>query len=201
MKVPALPILILAAGASSRMGGRDKLLEPVADAVPLLAERVRMAVATGQEVLVALPSRRQSPRRWHCLKNTGATGVEIGNICAGLSASLAGMLRALPARAEGALILPADMPDITHDDLIAILNAFEDGLVVRGSSATGKPGHPVLFPRGWFARLQELSGDTGARDLLRAAENIRLVPLPGRHALTDLDTGEDWAKWRASKAR
>ena len=35
----------------------------------------------------------------------------------------------------------------------------------------------------------------GAREVLRGAE-VKLVPLPGRHALVDLDTPEDWAEWR-----
>ena len=41
-----IPILILAGGASSRMQGRDKLLEDV-DGVPLLRKQVLIAAATG----------------------------------------------------------------------------------------------------------------------------------------------------------
>jgi molybdenum cofactor cytidylyltransferase len=44
-----------------------------------------------------------------------------------------------------------------------------------------------------------LTGDQGARDLLRAhADDVRAVVLPARHAVTDLDTPEDWANWRAA---
>ena len=47
-------IIIPAAGASSRMGGRDKLLEEV-EGVPLLRRQVLRAAETGCEVIVALP--------------------------------------------------------------------------------------------------------------------------------------------------
>ena len=50
-----LPILILAAGQSSRMRGRDKLLEEI-DGVPLLRRQVDMARAAGLgSVFVTVP--------------------------------------------------------------------------------------------------------------------------------------------------
>jgi molybdenum cofactor cytidylyltransferase len=43
-----------------------------------------------------------------------------------------------------------------------------------------------------------LTGDTGAREVLkRHSDRVHLVPLKGDRALTDLDTPEDWAAWRA----
>ena len=117
-----------------------------------------------------------------------------------MGASLAALAQALPDGVEGALILPADMPDITADDLKTILQGFDNTHILRGASADGRPGHPVLFPRAFFPRLTALQGDQGARALLQGAE-IRAIPLPGKHALTDLDTPEDWAAWRAAQDR
>ena len=68
-------------------------------------------------------------------------------------------------------------------------------------SADGTPGHPVLFGRRFFETLAGLRGDRGAREVLReAAEFVTEVPTPGRAALVDLDTPEDWAAWRAAAA-
>ncbi|MCP5036487.1 MAG: nucleotidyltransferase family protein [Rhodobacteraceae bacterium] len=192
-----MPIVILAAGASTRMGARDKLLEPVGH-TPLLIERIRAAEKTRQPVLVALPPQSAKPERWGCLAGTKAQPVEIANADLGMSASLKGCITALPDKAEGALIIPADMPDISTADMNAILNAFDGTRVVRGSSRT-HPGHPVLFPRSWFGRLEKLSGDKGARDLLKNADPL-LIALPEKHALTDLDTPQDWATWRAQNS-
>jgi CTP:molybdopterin cytidylyltransferase MocA len=60
------------------------------------------------------------------------------------------------------------------------------------------PGHPVLFPARLRPALLRLKGDQGARDILRTeADQILPLPLPGSRAVTDLDTPEDWAAWRA----
>ena len=85
--------------------------------------------------------------------------------------------KALAVASDGALVLGGDT-------------------VVRAAGADGTPGSPALVPRRLFAALRSLDGDTGGRDVLkREAQDI--LPLPGRHALTDLDTPEDWAAWRA----
>jgi CTP:molybdopterin cytidylyltransferase MocA len=43
-----------------------------------------------------------------------------------------------------------------------------------------------------------LNGDRGARIVLEG-ETVRVLPLPGRRAVTDLDTPEDWEAWRAGR--
>lgn len=192
-------ILILAAGRATRMRGRDKLMEEVAGQ-PLLAERVATARATGAPVFVALPKRDGAPRRWEALTGAGATLVEVPDAATGMAASLTAGLTALPAGCPGLLVLLADMPEITVADINALLSGFDGSAILRGASAEGISGHPVLFPARDFAALAQLTGDTGARDLLRReAARVRIVPLLARHALTDLDTPEDWATWRAAQ--
>mgnify|MGYP006910720262 CR=1 FL=1 len=51
-----------------------------------------------------------------------------------------------------------------------------------------------------FAALIQLSGDQGARALLKTV-SVHDIALPGQRALTDLDTPEAWAAWRAARAR
>ena len=100
------------------------------------------------------------------------------------------------------MVLPADMPEITEDDLRCLIAAFEQDpkAIWRGASADGG-GHPGRVPPADLTpALQDLRGDAGARALLKAhAGRVRLCPLPARHALTDLDTPEDWAAWRAAQ--
>jgi molybdenum cofactor cytidylyltransferase len=195
---PAL--LVLAAGRSTRMRGRDKLMEEVSGR-PILVERVTSAQATAAPVFVALPPRREWPQRWAALEGTGATLVEVPDAASGMAASLRAGLASLPADCPGLLVLLADMPEITPADIAALLARFDGTSILRGASAEGTPGHPVLFPARDFAALARLTGDAGGRDLLRReSARVQLVPLPDRHALTDLDTPEDWADWRAGQA-
>ncbi|MCB1328189.1 MAG: nucleotidyltransferase family protein [Maritimibacter sp.] len=193
-------ILIPAAGRSTRMRGRDKLIEPVRGR-PLLADRAAIAVTAlgaAASVLVALPPRNAAPDRWDALGGLGVTCVEVAAPEAGMSASLAAGIAALPAFVTALMILPADMPDITADDLSALISAFDGRTILRGTGDDGTPGHPVLFPARDLPALAAQTGDQGGRALLAAdPARVRLVPLPGRHALTDLDTPEDWAAWRA----
>ncbi|MEL6586700.1 MAG: NTP transferase domain-containing protein, partial [Pseudomonadota bacterium] len=60
---PCPAILILAAGASSRMRGRDKLLEEI-DGTPLILRAVRAACAVSAEVVVALPKGDRTRSAW-----------------------------------------------------------------------------------------------------------------------------------------
>jgi CTP:molybdopterin cytidylyltransferase MocA len=195
MSAPA--ILILAAGASARMQGSDKLLEDIAGQ-PLLRDRALAALSTGATVLAALPPQDAAPARWAALDGLKITLITVSHPQNGMSASLRAGLAALHASVPGLMVLLADMPEISGSDLTALLDRFDGEAILRGASSDGKPGHPVLFPRRDFAALARLGGDQGARDVLKTeADRVRLIPLPAAHALTDLDTQADWARWRA----
>jgi molybdenum cofactor cytidylyltransferase len=190
-------ILLLAAGSSSRMRGVDKLMEPV-DGQPLLARQACAALATGAPVLVTLPPDR--PARAAALRGLGATLVPVPDAPLGLSASIRA---GVAAAGDGPLlVLLADLPEITSQDLSLILSrhAATPDRLLRATAQDGTPGHPVLFPAWAVPQLAQLTGDTGARDLLaKLADHTDPVPLPARHAVTDLDTPEDWAAWRAAR--
>ena len=87
-------------------------------------------------------------------------------------------------------------------DLMLLIAAFlaEPNAALRAATEDGLPGHPVMFPRRLFGELGILGGDEGARHVL-ADEEVSLLPLPGNRAITDLDTPEDWAEWRAAHTR
>lgn len=201
-------ILVLAAGSSRRMQGRDKLLEEI-DGIALLRHVVLRCLSCPGPVYVTLPPDR--PGRDRALAGLPAVPVRVADLYEGMSASLAAGVAALPEDAAGVMVVLADMPDLTAADLASMLAAFDpsDGdLIWRGAAlrpddpaAAPIPGHPVLFHRSLFSELAALSGDQGARPLIAANRTrLRLVPLPGRHALTDLDTPHDWELWRRARA-
>lgn len=190
--------LILAAGASGRMRGADKLLEPV-DAQPLLTRQVNVMQAVCPKVYVTLPP---APHPRYACINT-AHPVPVASPEKGMSESLKTGLRAVPADCTHVLLMLADLPELEADDLRSVLRVAEtdeDALIWRGASEAGRPGHPVLIDRALFAEIEELEGDVGAASLFkRYKDRLRLVPLPGERAITDLDTPEAWAAWRAAR--
>lgn len=191
-----LTILIPAAGAARRMRGGDKLLELV-DGTPMLRRQARIARNVCPRVIVTL--RPDDPARMQALAGLDLTLLPVPDADEGMAASI----RAGAAAAQGALmILPGDMPELDAADLAVMIAAFDQrpDIIWRGTSADGRPGHPVIFPHDLRKTLQGLHGDAGARSLLMQEHSrVKLIALPDQHALTDLDTPEAWAAWRAGR--
>lgn len=191
-------ILLLAAGGSSRMKGRDKLLERI-DGVPLL-RRAALACqnsGAGQIVVVLRP---QDIDRWTCLDETRCISVENAQWAEGMASSIRAGLKALAPDTAALIIALADMPDIGPQDYDALIDGFDPALgvtICRAANETGVPGNPVLFGNIHFKALSRLTGDRGAKEVLRDhSDQVRLVDLPANRALTDLDTVQDWDAYR-----
>ncbi len=177
------------------MRGVDKLLELV-DGQPLLTRITNAALAAGAKVTVTLPPDR--PLRKLALDGLAVTQVVVPDAVTGMAASLKAGIAATPSDAP-ILMLLADLPEITADDLTLMLREWQatPDMILRGTAKAGKPGHPVCLPVWCRPDIARLQGDEGARSLLvRYKDRLRLVALPGNHATTDLDTPEDWANWR-----
>ncbi|MDQ2065635.1 nucleotidyltransferase family protein [Xinfangfangia sp. CPCC 101601] len=193
-------ILILAAGASSRMGARDKLLEPI-QGQPLLRRVAERACATATHVFVVLP--RDRPQRAEALQGLSMKQVIAEHATHGMTASLRAGIGALPEDTSAVIILPADMPGITTEELQLFLkhHAQAPSAILRGCTEDGHEGHPALFPANLFAELTALTGDEGGRSILKAhRDRVTLLPLAADHAILDLDTPEDWAAYRVRES-
>lgn len=194
-----IPILLLAAGQSRRMGGADKLMQEI-DGEPLLRRSARIAMTAGP-VIAALPP-APHPRYW-ALAGLDIEVVEVPDAAEGMNASLRRAVAALPPQTPAAMVLLADLPDLTAQDLSLVLGAIDfstKNLVWRGTTEDGRPGHPVVFQKALFTELLALTGDGGAQSVAQAYKDRQvLVPLPYQNARTDLDTPEAWADWRAKR--
>ncbi len=191
----SIQILLLAAGRSSRMRGTDKLLELV-DGQPLL-RRLAERCAAVAETIVVIGDGQQDRLAVICDLPVRVVPVAPGRP---MSQSLiAGLSR---VKADGCLVVLSDMPDVSRSDISHFFNAFSrnPNAIHRATDMDGTPGNPVLFPRRLFPDLQQLTGDMGARNLLKAEKDqVIHVKLPGNHATTNLNTPEDWAKWRQTQ--
>ncbi len=191
-----IPILILAAGRSSRMRGRDKLLEEIDDR-PLLVQLVSGAEATGHPVFVALPS-RDSPR-YEALRPMDAICLDVPDSVEGIGGTMRGAVKRLPP-CDAFMILLGDMPEIGKVEIEAILSARRNhpkNLIWRGATHDGKPGHPILFDASLRPQFATLSGDDGGAPIVQPHfDQTKLVRLSGNRARFDLDTPEDWDNWR-----
>ncbi|WP_255449564.1 nucleotidyltransferase family protein [Shimia ponticola] len=194
-----LHILIPAAGASSRMRGRDKLTEDV-DGRPLLRKQAQMAQSVSGNVTVALPD---PAHPYYAARKASLDGLQVTSAQypasrEGLGGTVSAHVGTLPSDATHLMVLLPDLVGLTADDLRKTLAAVTD-VPCRAAGQDGTPGHPVVFPASVFDDLAGCdSGDEGPRVVLRA-HGYALVPLDNDHAVTDLDTPEDWAAWRAAQ--
>jgi len=198
VKQPRVAVVMLAAGASRRMQGVDKLLEPVGGA-PLLRHVTQVAMQSDADrVCVVLPH-AQHPRA-AALAGLDVDTVLSANHAEGMAGSLRDGIAALPEGCDAVIVALADMPEVTshyYNTLIAAFDAQDGREICRAVSADGQPGHPVLFSRRFFESLSALQGDSGARAVLAAApEFVVDVPMPGQGAVVDLDTPQAWDEWR-----
>lgn len=194
-----IAILILAAGKSSRMGKRDKLLEDVGGTA-LLARVTQRAQATELPVYVTVPDLRG--RRAMLFEPGTVSLVPVPDRDEGMAASIRAGATALLKTDFAVMILPGDMPDLQTSDLLSLAHAFTQhpDVILRATAADGTPGHPVIFPADLLPALTTVTGDSGARSVIRAnVDRQRTLALPGSRAICDLDTPQDWANWRAAQ--
>jgi len=191
-------ILILAAGKSSRMRGEDKLTQKI-DGVEQIKRIAHSACETGSLVAITLPDVAH-PRASYLL-DLDLKIISVPEAHLGMGRSIAaGISRLASLDLDGVMIVPADMPEITQNDLATVIKAFLNApnSIIQACTAQDKPGHPVIFPKSTFHDLQILSGDRGAQAVIQANLHLRqLIKLPHLNATTDLDTPEDWKEWRS----
>lgn len=180
--------VILAAGASSRMGSPKQLL--VWNGRTLLERAVSSARAScGERVIVVLGAHSQAIQAG---VNLDGVGVIVNpDWREGMASSIRAGIRALPDSAEAALILLCDQPRIGAEHLGRLLDAWQgEPNRIAASVYHGGVGVPALFPSGFFGDLLALRGDRGAKGVLMKFEaSLLKIPLP--EAELDIDRAAD----------
>ena len=197
MKTPNIAILLLAAGASSRMGTPKQLL-PWKGTV-LLDHVLQMAEASAaSEVIVILGSESENIKT---ALNGKVQVLENKDWQNGLGSSIACGLDYLiknKKSVNGVLLMLGDQPlmDTTYlDNLIASFTKGKKGIVA--SSYGSHAGVPALFGKQYFEALQNLESDAGARELLmKYSKDIQRLHA-GKRVL-DVDAPEDYERLLAS---
>lgn len=189
-----IEVLVLAAGASSRMNGMDKLLMD-ARGEPLLRRASKGALGSKADMVhVLIPPR--SPRR-DVLDGLPVNILEVDNSAHGMSASIRVGMASLSQGCTAVIIALADMPDVRacHFDALIVAHSPKRQ-ICRAQASDGTPGNPVLFGKRFFPELAALTGDKGARGLIISSpEDLHMVPTAGQGAVCDLNTPAAWAMW------
>lgn len=191
-------IIILAAGASSRMGVPKQLLH--IDGKSLIKRIAEMAMETPcYPIVVVLGANRDMMRKE--LERMPITIIDNPQWEKGMSSSikmgLAGSYMTFK-ELEAVIFLTADMPLVSVELIQKMINKDEevsekmkDTPDIVASSYGGQMGIPVLFKRKLFNDLLELSGDNGAKKIILANKE-KTVAVDFPEGIFDLDTMEEY---------
>lgn len=197
---PKIAALVLAAGRSSRMGARNKLLELI-DGKPMV-RRVVEAIRASDVGAVVVVTGHQGDQVRAALAGLDTAFVDNADFADGLSTSLRAGVGALPADIDGMLVCLGDMPETRAGDIGRLIAAFNplEGRSICVPTHGGKRGNPVLWAARFLPEMRNLQGDVGARHLIGAhADEVCEVPVDEPGVLLDLDTPEALAEFHAGR--
>jgi len=197
----AVPIatILLAAGEASRYGSPKQLLQ--IEGLPMVRRAAQAAVEAGTRVVVVTGAHRMQVEA--CLHGLDLACSFNASWRQGMGGSIAhgiGHVRRAMPPASACIVMLADQPAIHAADLrrfiAAAATAPQRIIAARYGGITGAP---CLFPRGYFGELEALSGDRGARMLIRRhAQCVDELSVPD--AALDIDTAEDYSRYARTPA-
>ena len=187
-----VPAIILAAGASRRLGQPKQLLSCRGET--LLNRAIRVAEESGASPVLAVLG-AHSPDIAASIQSPTAIKVHNDHWQLGMSTSIHAALRALDAIAlhpPGVLLMSCDQPRLTADHLRSLLAAFaaHASPIIVASSYAEILGVPAIFPRETFPQLLAVQGDKGARSIIERAP-CPVLPIAFEGGDIDIDSPKD----------
>lgn len=189
-----VPAILLAAGASTRLGQPKQLLRlPAFGGKTLLDHAVSLAREAGlAPIFVVLGAHADeihlACELLDCILIRNQAWAE--GMASSLRVGIAAVLENAPA-ASGAMVLVCDQPGLSAEHLVRLLDAHAlDRNRIVASHYAGRTGVPAIFPRALFPALMGLQGDQGARALLqKSGTNVAAIDFP--RGELDLDSPDD----------
>lgn len=188
---PRIAGIVLAGGQSRRMGVVNKLLVKV-DGKAMVRHAVDTVRAAGADPVVVVTG-HEADRVRAVLGEAEVIFAHNDAYAEGLSTSLRTGIAAVPETCDGAVVALGDMPRLRADHVERLIAAFEPGAgrAICVPTWQGKRGNPVLWARRFFADIEDVDGDVGAKHLIGAyAELVHEVEMPDSGVLIDVDSPE-----------
>lgn len=186
-------LVLLAAGASTRMGSPKQLLRYQGES--LLRRSLRIATETAfRPVAVVLGAQAEEMEAE--LEGADAMIVHNSAWASGMGSSVAAGLEALlraEPKLEAACFILVDQPFLTTTHLLELHRQLENapGKLGAASAYEHTLGVPAIFRKTLFPELSKLHGQKGAKPVIEKYKD-QLISVPFPKGQIDLDTPEDW---------
>ncbi|MEA5628053.1 nucleotidyltransferase family protein [Nostoc sp. UHCC 0251] len=195
--IATIGVLILAAGASTRLGKPKQLLQYQGQS--FLRHTAKIAIASGcQPVVVVLGAQTKQLRSQ--LSDLPVTIMENHDWATGISSSIHVGLEALQTQChmlEAAIITLCDQPLISVRLIQQLVEQYRlKGKRIVTSAYAGTVGVPALFDLTLFPDLMLLQGDVGAKRLIHQLID-EVVPVSFPDGAIDIDTPLDYERFLA----
>jgi molybdenum cofactor cytidylyltransferase len=187
--------IILAAGASSRMG-RPKALLPIGSDTFVTRVARALAGAGASPVVIVAGDDDDAVRAAIAATALPATVVRNPHRERGqLSSILVGLDAVDGPDVTAVLVCLVDCPLVTVETIDRVIAAYRaTGAPIVRPAMEGRHGHPALFSREVFDELRRTHLDVGARAVVRAhAAGVIDVEVSDAGAFLDIDTPDDYA--------
>lgn len=178
--------ILLAAGRSARFGS-NKLIQLLPDGSPVAGASARNLVAALPRSIAVI--RPGVPALEQMLRDCGLKVVVCERAEDGMGTSLAHAIRSSP-QAAGWVVALADMPFIAPASIRAVAERLRSGGEIIAPRYRNERGHPVGFPARYRAELEAVTGDEGARNIVKR-DGIVLFDSDDAGVVRDIDTPAD----------
>lgn len=196
-KIKKIDIMLLAAGKSTRMQKEDKLLLKKNNKSLLQTSVEECTKANLNKVHVILGYNKDSRKK--ILKNFDVNVCFFEGYEEGIGASIRYGMQFIKPEVDAVIISLADMPKVKHDLYLRLIEKFnknKNNEICRLFSSSEKAGHPILFSKRFFENLRSLTGDTGAKELIKdSQEYLCKIYCDDDSPIYDIDNIKDYDDW------
>lgn len=187
-------LVILAAGRSSR-SKRNKLLIET-DGEPMFMNAIHAALRSKASPIFVITG-HQHEEIENYLKDEDINVVYNSDYLSGVKTSIRLGLRLIPANCDGAILLPADMPNITEKQLNKMIDAFEIGKEkqVIMMSYRGAKKNPILWSKELYSVADLVPEESELRTVFAEHEDYtKLIKTSKESTLLDVTYPADLEK-------
>ena len=185
--------ILLAAGQSKRMQGKNKLLKKYKKKY-LINHILKSLIKSKVNRIIIVLSHENKKIKKIALKNKKITFAVNSQYLKGISTSIKCGLKRISKKNIGFLIVHADMPLISKTILNTLCSALKNkDKEIFVPVYKRKIGNPLAFKYSMIKSLKKIKGDRGAKKLIRSNKSkVQLVKMKSKSILIDFDRLKDF---------